>query len=103
MSLLLKALQTKLASSGLDWIKLESLQFCSRDRKLVAEISLAGEELPLHVQLHYSLSADHFLTVEEVETSRKWITEALRLGLVKSGNRFPLPGGIKGKLLRVLL
>ena len=26
MSLLLKALQTKLASSGLDWIKLESLQ-----------------------------------------------------------------------------
>jgi hypothetical protein len=38
-----------------------------------------------------------------VNTSRTWMTEALKLVLLKTGGRFPLPGGLKGKMIKVLL
>lgn len=103
MALLVKAIQMKLAASGLDWIKLESLHFSSRGKELTAEVSLDGEERPLTLTVRYSISADNVFSVKEIETGKKWLTEAARLALLKTGNRFPLPSGLKGKLLRVFL
>jgi hypothetical protein len=102
-SLIMKALQAKLASSGLDWVKLESFQLSSRDKTISAELTLEGEDRPVHVELRYSLDDDNSVVIREVITSRKWMTEALKLAMVKTGNRFRLPGGLKGKMIRVLL
>ena len=43
------------------------------------------------------------IVIREIETNRPWMTEALKLAMVKTGNRFALPGGLKGKMIRVLL
>jgi len=102
-SLISKAIQAKLASSGLDWVKLESFTLSSRDKTVSAEVSLEGEERTVKVEVQYSLGAENVIVIREVETSRKWMTEALRLALLKTGNRFELPGGLKGKMIRVLV
>ncbi len=102
-SLIIKALQAKLASSGLEWVKLESFSLSRREQKVTAELALEGEDQPVKLQAYYSVGLDNTLTVREVETSRKWMTEALKLAMVKTGNRFPLPGGLKGKMIRMLL
>ena len=102
-TLISKAIQAKLAASGLDWVKLESFTLSSRDKTVSAEVSLEGEEKPVTVQVQYSLGADNAIVIREVETNRKWMTEALKLALLKTGNRFELPGGLKGKMIRVLL
>ena len=47
VSLIQKAIQAKLSSSGLDWVKLESFTLSSRDKKVNLELSLAGEETPV--------------------------------------------------------
>ena len=99
----MKALQSKLASSGLDWIKLESLHLDSRANTISLELTLKGEESTVKADIRYSLGSDNTIVIRDVETNRPWITEALRLLMVKTGNRFPLPGGIKGKMIRVLL
>jgi hypothetical protein len=31
------------------------------------------------------------------------MNEAIKLAMVKTGDRFPLPGGLKGKVIRMLL
>ena len=102
-SLIMKALQSKLASSGLDWVKLESFSLSSRDKKVDLELSLEGEDQPLKAEIRYSLGAENVIVIRDITTSRKWITEALKLALLKTGNRFPLPGGLKGQMLKVML
>ena len=99
----MKALQSKLASSGLDWIKLEALHLDSRANTISVELTLKGEESTVKADVRYSLGSDQTIVIREVETNRPWMTEAIRLFMVKSGNRFHLPGGLKGKLIRVLL
>jgi hypothetical protein len=102
-SLIAKAIQAKLASSGLDWVKLESFTLSSRQKTISLELTLEGEDRPVKADIQYSLGAENAVVIREVETSRKWMTEALKLVLLKTGNRFELPGGLKGKLIRVLL
>jgi hypothetical protein len=102
-SLIAKAIQAKLASSGLDWVKLESFTLSSRQKTISLELTLEGEDRPVKADIQYSLGAENVVVIREVETSRKWMTEALKLVLLKTGNRFELPGGLKGKLIRVLL
>lgn len=103
MSLILKALQAKLASSGLDWVKLEALHLSSRDKTIAAEVTLAGEETSVKVEVRYALGNDNTIIIRDVQTNRQWMTEALRLAMVKTGNQFPLPGGLKGKMIKILL
>lgn len=102
-SLIFKAIQAKLASSGLDWIKLESFTLSSREKKVSLELTLEGEESPVKGEVHYSLGAENAVVIRDVITNRKWMTEALKLVLLKTGNRFELPGGLKGKMIRMLL
>ena len=102
-SLIQKALQSKLVSSGLDWVKLESISLSSRDKTVNLELSLEGEDQPVKAEIRYSLAAENVIVIRDIITSRKWMTEALKLVLVKTGDRFPLPGGLKGKMIKVLL
>lgn len=102
-SLIMKALQAKLASSGLDWIKLESFQLSSRDKTITAEVTLEGEDRPVKLEVRYSLGSGNSVVIREVLTNRPWMTEALKLAMLKTGDRFELPGGLKGKMLKVLL
>ena len=102
-SFITKALQAKLESSGLAWIKLDALNLNSKANTIAVEFTLEGEEQPVQAEVLYSLGAENVIVVREVTTSRKWLTEAIKLVLVKTGNRFELPGGLKGKMIRVLL
>ena len=102
-SLIMKALQAKLTSSGLDWLKLESFTLSSRDKKVNLELSLDGEELPVKAEIRYSLGAENMIVIREVTTSRTWMTEALKLVLLKTGDRFPIPGGLKGAIIKLLI
>jgi hypothetical protein len=38
-----------------------------------------------------------------VESSRKWVTEAAKLALQKTGGKFDLPGGITGRMVKMML
>jgi hypothetical protein len=102
-SLIFKALQSKLSSSGLEWIKLESFSLSSRDQLINLELTLEGEESVVKAEVRYSLGGDNTLVIRSVETNRKWMTEAIKLAMVKTGDRFPLPGGLKGKMIKMLL
>lgn len=103
VSLIQKAIQSKLASSGLDWVKLESFNLSSRDKTVNLELSLEGEAEPVKAEIRYSLAAENMIVIRDIITSRKWMTEALKLALLKTGDRFALPGGLKGAMLKVLL
>ncbi|HWB03447.1 MAG TPA: hypothetical protein VG796_10515 [Verrucomicrobiales bacterium] len=102
-SLIFKALQAKLSSSGLEWIKLESFSLSSKDQLINLELTLEGEPTTVKVEIRYSIGGDNTIVVRSVETNRKWMTEAIKLVMVKTGDRFPLPGGLKGKMIRMLL
>ncbi len=102
-SLIMKAVQAKLSSSGLDWIKLENLHLDSRAQLISLEINLKGEPTTVTAEIRYSLGGDNTLVVRGVETNRPWMTEAIQLAMCKTGNRIELPGGLKGKMIRMLL
>jgi hypothetical protein len=102
-SIITKALQAKLSSCGLDWVKLQSLHLDSKAKTIAAELTLEGEESPVTVDLSYSLGAEQTLVIRSVNTNRRWMTEALRMVLARKGDRIPLPGGIQGQLIRVVL
>lgn len=103
VSLIQKAIQAKLSSSGLDWVKLDSFSLSSRDKTVILELSLEGEDQPVRAEIRYSLAAENMIVIRDIVTSRKWMTEALKLVLLKTGDRFALPGGLKGTMLKVLL
>lgn len=103
VSLITKALQSKLATSGLDWVKLEDLHLDSRGNIITLELSLKGEDKPVKAEIRYSLGSENMIVIREVHTNRQWMTEAIKLAMVKTGNRFELPGGLKGKMIRMLL
>lgn len=102
-NLILKALQAKLDSSGLEWVKLENFHLDSRASRISLEISLLGEPSPVTATVRYSLGAENSITIRDVETNRPWMTEAIKLAMCKTGHRFELPGGLKGKMIRMLL
>ena len=102
-ALIMKALQAKLSSSGLDWIKLNALNLNSKENTIAVELTLEGEDSPVKAEIRYSLGGDNTLVIRDVMTNRKWMTEALKLAMLKTGNRFPLPGGLKGQMIKVLL
>ena len=102
MDLLLKAIEAKLQSAGLNWIKLQSLQLRIKEKTVVAEVLLDGEPLALAVEATYEIVGDK-IRIASLNTSKKWLTEAANLALLKSEGAFPLPGGIVGKLIKFFL
>ncbi len=103
MNLLLTLLQTKLNSSGLDWITVESLHLSPRQKTLTADLKLAGEAELIRLTGTYSLTAANTIRLETLTASRQWLTEVAELALAKTGREFPLPDGLKGKAIRLFL
>lgn len=102
MDIILKALEAKLHSAGLSWIKLQTFQLSSKDKTVTAEVLLEGEPTHVTVQLVYEVGAD-FVKIVSLATSKIWMTEAANLALLKSGGKIALPGGLQGKLIKFVL
>ncbi len=102
MGLIRKAIEAKIASLGLDWLELRSFQIHSSRKTVSASVLLEGEQEPIQVDAGY-LVVGNKLVVTSVEASRKWVAEAAKLALKKTGGSYELPGGITGKMIRLML
>ncbi|RYD37353.1 MAG: hypothetical protein EOP86_03680 [Verrucomicrobiaceae bacterium] len=103
MNLLQVMLQTKLDSSGLDWIRIETIQLSPSKKTLSADLRLAGEADLIRLTGTYSITPNNQIRVESLNASRQWLTEVAELALAKTGREFPLPDGMKGKLIKFFL
>jgi len=103
MNLILTLLQTKLNSSGLDWIKIETINLSPSQKTLTADLKLAGEGELIRLTGTYSVTADNAIRLDSLTASRHWLTEVAELVLAKTGREFSLPDGLKGKLIRLFL
>lgn len=103
MSLLQTILQTKLNSSGLDWIRVESLSLSPSQKTLTADLKLAGESDFIRFTGTYIVTPGNAIRLETLIASRQWLTEVAELVLAKTGREFPLPDGLKGKAIRLFL
>ena len=97
-----KAVATKLESEGITWAQLDTLKIDKKEKAVHADVSLEGEPQPIAVTARYTLKADSVL-LETFETSRPWVTKALCFALKKHGGVIPLPGGMQGTMVRMLL
>lgn len=102
MDIVLKAIEAKLHSAGLNWIKLQTFQLRPKDKTVAAEVLLEGETAPVSVQITYEVGQD-YVKILTLQTSKVWMTEAGNLALLKTGGRINLPGGIQGKLIKFIL
>jgi hypothetical protein len=102
MDIVLKAIEAKLISAGLDWLKLQSLQLRPKEKRISAELVLEGESGPIGIEVTYQVDGD-FMKITTLETSKKWITEVLNLALAKTAGQVELPGGLKGRLIKFFL
>lgn len=100
--ILQKALEARINQAGLDWVKLQTIEISSESKTIRADVVLDGEPEAVNLRVHYLLD-DEGIAITDVETSKKWITEMLHYALIKKGNRFPMPGGIKGMVARMIL
>lgn len=103
MNLILTLLQSKLNASGFDWIRIESIHLSPTQKTLSADLKLAGESDLIRLNGTYSVTAENTIRLETLVASRQWLTEVADLILAKTGREFPLPEGLKGKLIRVFL
>lgn len=101
-SVIQKILADRLESRGLDWIDVRSVRLSKAEKTFDLDIMLEGEERPLAVKFRYEIR-DESLNLTAVETGKRWITEVLQILLVAKGGAFPLPGGMVGMLVRVLV
>ena len=103
MNLLLTLLQTKLDSSGFDWIRVESINLTPSQKTLTADLKLAGESELIRFTGTYIVTPGNSVRLETLSASRQWLTEVAELALAKTGREFPLPEGLKGKAIRLFL
>jgi len=101
-SVIRKALEARIAAQGLGWLKLRHFELRSAEKKLLLELDLDGEPAPVQLTASYRVAADG-LTIETVETSKRWLTEVAHLALAKHGGHFDLPGGLVGTMARAIL
>lgn len=103
MSLLQSLLQNKLDSTGLDWIRVETLSLSPSQKTLTADLKLAGETDLIRFTGNYSVTPGNAVRLESLTASRQWLTEVAELALAKTGREFQLPDGLKGKAIRFFL
>jgi hypothetical protein len=101
-AILRKAIEGRIASAGLDWVKVLHVELRADQKTFTVALQLDGEEIPVSLSTRYRVD-DTDVVIESVAASKKWVTEALSYGLLKHGGRFPLPGGISGRIARMFL
>jgi hypothetical protein len=97
-----KALEARIAAQGLDWVKVRHFELRSAEKCVVLELDLDGEPAPVRATARYRVEGSG-LTIESVETSKKWLTEIAHLALAKHGGKIELPGGLVGTMARAVL
>ena len=97
-----KAVSAKLASEGITWANLDTLNIDKKNKAVHADLSLEGEEHPIAVTARYTLG-EVDVQLDTFETSRPWVTQALCFALQKHGGKIPLPSGMQGTMVRMLL
>jgi hypothetical protein len=101
-SVIRKALEGRIAASGLSWVKVRQFELRSAAKTVVLDLDLEGEQLPVRVTAKYRLEGES-LVIESAETSKKWLTEIAAIALAKHGGKVPLPAGIAGSVARMIL
>ncbi|MFN0129996.1 MAG: hypothetical protein ACKV19_25305 [Verrucomicrobiales bacterium] len=101
-SVIRKALEGRIAAHGLTWIKLRHFELRSTEKLIVLDVDLEGEAAPVRISARYRVDPAG-VTVESVETSKKWLTEVAHLALAKHGGTIELPGGLVGSMARAVL
>lgn len=100
--MIFKALQTRLDDQGITWARMESVEFVKEERRLKAVIDLEGEDEMVEVGATYEI-ADDAVKIGGVEASRPWIAGALTMVLEAKGASIPLPGGMQGTMIKMVL
>ena len=93
------AINTKLRSIG----KMTELSIDTKNKRIRVRLELLGEAEPIDLQiLRYSLKEKGeatYITIEEVTSSRDWLTAALREFVVGQDLALPAKAGAVLKLL----
>ena len=102
MSILQKAVSSKLSAEGIDWATVDQLDIDKATKTVHATLTLEGEPEPLSASVTYNLGAD---TVQllTATASKPWVAKALTLAIQKHGGHIPLPGGMQGSMVRMML
>ncbi|MDG2126278.1 MAG: hypothetical protein P8J87_21430 [Verrucomicrobiales bacterium] len=102
MSLILKAVASRLTAEGIDWATLDHLEIDKSNKEVHATVTLEGEPEPVSVTATYSLGADT-LQLLTASSTKPWLSKALTFGIKKHGGQIPLPTGMQGSMLRMML
>lgn len=97
-----KALQTRLDDKGIDWARMECVEFVKEERRLKAVVELEGEDELVEVGATYAIEGDS-VSITGVEASRPWIAGALTMVMEAKGASIPLPGGMQGTMIKMVL
>ena len=83
-------------------MQMESVRVDKDGRRILAVLDLEGEADLVDVTAVYEL-AETTLSITGVETSRPWMTGVLALILEVRGAHFPLPDGMQGMMIKMVL
>ena len=93
------AINTKLRSIG----QMTELSIDTKNKRVCVRLELLGEKEPIDVEIvRYSLKEKGettYITIEEVTSSREWLTVALREFVVGQELALPAKAGVVLKLL----
>lgn len=101
-SMIQKLLADKLEKKGFDWIELKAVRFSKAERRFEIDLALDGEESTLPAIIDYEVEGD-LIKIIRLTTSKRWITEVLQLVVMAKGGVFPIPTGMKGSLVKMLI
>ena len=102
MSLIQKAVASKLASEGIDWATVDHLEIDKTNKAVHATVTLEGEPEPVSVTATYSLGADTLQLLTATST-KPWLSKAPTFAIQKHGGQIPLPTGMQGSMVRMML
>ncbi len=97
-----KALANKLDEREFDWVEIRSVKLVKSENQLHVELMLDGEDETVLAILDYEI-AEEQLRIVTVKTDKRWITEVLQLVVVAKGGVVPLPSGIAGMAVKMLI
>jgi len=99
--ILKKAIQGKLKFMGIDWAKVESVNFLKEDHRVDVVLDLDGESDPVKAAVNYRVEGED-LVVEKVETSKRWMTEAATLMVERRGGKVEIPAAVRGMVFKAI-
>ena len=101
-SMIQKLLADRLEKQGFDWVEVKAIRFSKADRRFEVDLQLDGEEATLPAIVDYEVDGET-LRITRLSTGKRWITEVLQLIVQAKGGTIPIPSGMKGAVLKMLI